>query len=88
MTKDESLGGNPYFFAERRPFREAELLSYIRQEHRRGRHLGEILDDPFVHRSSPDLLWATLRDTALIELLDEDVREAIQRRSAEISNQE
>jgi hypothetical protein len=71
------------------PFKEAELLSYIRREHRRGRHLGEIIEDPYVHEcGSREFLWATLRDTSLIELLDEDVREVIQRESADLSNQE
>ena len=89
MPEDESLSGNPYFFAERRPASEAELLSYIRREHRRGRHLSEILNDPEIERfGSRTFLWATLRDTSLIELLDEDVRESIQRESAEASNQE
>jgi hypothetical protein len=70
-------------------FREERLLSYIRREHKRGRHLGEILDDPYVHEcGSREFVWRTLRDTSLIELLDDDVREAIQRESAEISNQE
>jgi hypothetical protein len=70
-------------------FREERLLSYIRREHRRGRHLGEILEDPYVHEcGSREFVWQTLRDTSLIELLDDDVREAIQRESAEISNQE
>ena len=69
-------------------FKEAELLSYIRREHKRGRHLSEIIDDPYVHEFGPrSLLWATLRDTSLIELLDDDVREAIQRESADVSNQ-
>jgi hypothetical protein len=78
----------PYFFNRRRRFREERLLSYIRREHRRGRHLGEILDDPYVHRcGSREFVWATLRDTSLIELLEADVREAIQRESASVSNQ-
>ena len=81
------LGGTPYFFASRRPFREERLLSYIRREHRRGRHLGEILGDPYVRRcGSRDFVWMTLRDTPLIELLEADVREAIQRESAALSN--
>jgi hypothetical protein len=89
MAEDDQLSGTPYFFAARRPYKEAELLSYIRREHRRGRHLAEIIDDPYVHSlGSRNFLWATLRDTSLIELLDEDVREAIQRESAEASNQE
>jgi hypothetical protein len=82
------LSRTPYFFAERRPFREERLLSYIHRQHRRGRHLGEILDDPYVGRcGSRELVWATLRDTSLIELLEADVREAIQRESAALSNQ-
>ena len=89
MAEDPSLRGTPYFFAGRRPFKEAELVAYIRREHNRGRHLGAILDDRYVQQcGSPSFLWATLRNTSLIELLDGDVREAIQRRSAELSNQE
>jgi hypothetical protein len=80
------LRGTPYFFAERRPFREERLLSYIRREHRRGRHLGEILDDPYVHRcGSREFVWATLRDTSLIDLLEADVREAFERAARAVS---
>lgn len=83
------LRGTPYFWYDRRPFREQRLLSYIRRQHRRGRHLGEILDDPYVRRcGSPAFVWATLRDTPLLALLDADVREAIQRESDALSNQE
>jgi hypothetical protein len=87
MASSGPLARSPYFFAARRPFREERLLSYIRREHRRGRHLAEIIDDPYVHRcGSRELLWSTLRHTSLIELLEEDVREAIQRASAELAN--
>lgn len=83
------LRGTPYFWNDRRPFREQRLLSYIRRQHRRGRHLGEILDDPYVRRfGSSQLVWATLRDTRLLALLDSDVREAIQRESEALENQE
>ena len=89
MAEDEPLEGTPYFFADRLPYNEAELVAYIRREHRRGRHLGEILNDPEIERfGSRTFLWATLRDTSLIELLDEDDRAAIQRESADVSNQE
>jgi hypothetical protein len=88
VSKERPLTGNPYFFAGRRPFREERLLSYIRREHRRGRHLAEIVDDPYVEScGTREFLWATLRNTSLIELLDQDVREAIQRDSAELPNQ-
>jgi hypothetical protein len=78
----------PYFFSARRRYREERLLSYIHREHQQGRHLKEILDDPYVKRcGSRDFVWETLRDTPLIELLDDDVRQAIQRGSADASNQ-
>jgi hypothetical protein len=82
------LGGTPYFFSARRSFREERLLSYIRREHRRGRHLSEILDDAYVHRcGSAELVWDTLRNTPLIALLEQDVLEAIQRERDAVSNQ-
>ena len=88
MASSGPLGRTPYFFSARRPFREERLLSYIRREHRRGRHLGEILEDTYVQRcGSRALVWATLRDTPLLELLEHDVREAVQRESAALSNQ-
>jgi hypothetical protein len=78
----------PYFFSARRRYREERLLSYIHREHQRGRHLAEILDDLYVKRcGSREFVWETLRDTQLIGLLDEDVRAAIQRGSADVSNQ-
>ena len=78
----------PYFFSRRRRYREERLLSYIHREHQKGRHLVEILDAPYVARcGSRAFVWETLRDTPLIELLDGDVREAIQRESADASNQ-
>ena len=87
MADRGPLTSTPYFFVERRPFREERLLSYIRREHRRGRHLGEILEDSYVRRiDTGGLVWATLRNTPLIELLEEDVRDAIQRESAALSN--
>src|SRR5215471_7003356 len=89
MASWGSLDRTPYSFLARRPFREERLLSYIRRQHLRGRHLTDILDDPYVHRcGSDEFVWATLRNTALIDLLEADVREAIQRASAAVSNQQ
>jgi hypothetical protein len=82
-------GRTPYFFSARRSFREERLLSYIRREHRRGRHLGEILDDPYVRRcGSREFVWATVRDTSLIDLLEADVRESFARATAALSQAE
>jgi len=83
------LGRTPYFFSARRSFREERLLSYIRREHRRGRRLGEILDDPYVRRcGSREFVWATVRDTRLLELLEADVRESLTRATAALSSAE
>ena len=83
------LGRTPYFFSARRSFREERLLSYIRREHRRGRRLGEILDDPYVRRcGSREFVWATVRDTRLLELLEADVRESFTRATAALSSAE
>jgi hypothetical protein len=88
VANSDPLVGTPYSFAGPRPFREERLLSYIRREHRRGRHLGEILDDAYVKRcGSREFVWATLRHTSLIELLEADVREAFERATEELSNQ-
>ncbi|HKD93105.1 MAG TPA: hypothetical protein VKB43_00145 [Gaiellaceae bacterium] len=88
MAYSDPLARTPYDFVGRRPFREERLVSYIRREHRRGRHLGEILDDRYVHRcGSREFVWATLRHTSLIELLEADVREAFERASEALSNQ-
>src|SRR5262249_25387642 len=82
MAGSDLLEGTPYFFCGRQAFREERLLSYIHREHRRGRHLSEILDDPYVRRcGSREFVWATLRDTSLIELLETDIREAFERAS-------
>ena len=52
------------------------------------KHVAEILEDGYVRRcGSHEFVWATLRDTPLIALLDQDVRDAIQRESADVSNQ-
>jgi hypothetical protein len=88
VANSDPLARTPYFFAGARPFREERLVSYIRREHRRGRHLAEILDDPYVARcGSREFVWATLRHTSLIELLEADVREAFERATEALSNQ-
>ena len=88
MAAPGFLARTPYFFSGRRPYREERLLSYIRREHRRGRHLAEILDDPYVRRcGSRALVWQTLRDTSLIDLLEQDVREAFAQAAQAVENQ-
>jgi hypothetical protein len=73
-----SLRGNPYYFLNRRPYKAANLRSYIVREHRRGRSLSEILSDPSTRRyGGESLLGQVLEDPRTIEALEQDVLEAI-----------
>jgi hypothetical protein len=72
------LARTPFYFIGPRPFREAELAAYIRREHRRGRRLAEILDDPYVERRGRQgLVRAVLQRPSLIRALRQDVVDAI-----------
>jgi len=72
--------GNPYLFLGPRPFREAHLRGYIVAQHRRGRPLSAILDDPYVRRlGSERFVWRVVQDARTIRALERDVREAIER---------
>lgn len=73
------LGGNPYILLGRQPFREARLRAYIVAQHRAGRPLSAIVDDPFVRRCGGEsLYWRALQDPRTIRALERDVREAIE----------
>ncbi len=72
------LGSGPYWFLGGRPFREAELRSYIIREHRRGRQLGEILDDPYLRRYGSSLRWKALMRPDTIAALQANVQVAIE----------
>jgi len=79
------LARTPYYFIGPRPYREAELAAYIRREHRRGRRLAEILDDPYVHnRGGRALLETVLGSPDLIRALGQDVADAIRLQEAEL----
>ena len=79
------LARTPYYFIGPRPYREAELAAYIRREHRRGRRLTEILDDPYVHnRGGRALLETVMGNPGLIRSLGEDVADAIRVQEGEL----
>jgi hypothetical protein len=84
MAPGWPLARTPYFFIGPRPYREAELAAYIRREHRRGRHLTDILDDPYLDRRSEALVRAVLRHPSLIRALREDVVDAIRLQETEL----
>ncbi len=78
MFSARGLGGNPYLFLGRRPFREARLRSYIVAQHRRGRSLAAIRADPYVERCGREsLFWQVVQDPATLEALQRNVRETI-----------
>jgi hypothetical protein len=71
--------GNPYLFLGPRPFREARLRSYIVGQHRAGRPLAEIVDDPYVRRcGSQAFCWQVIQDAKTIAELERHVRETIE----------
>ena len=78
MTSEGPLARTPFYFLDRRPYHEAELAAYIRREHRRGRHLSEIVNDRYVDRcGGASVVHALLRRPSLVRALGEDVAETI-----------
>jgi hypothetical protein len=81
------LASNPYLFLGRRPFREAHLRGYIVAQHRAGRPLSSIVDDPYVRRlGSESFFWNVVQDPRTIAALDRDVRAAIERCEIQVRN--
>ncbi len=77
---------NPYYEFGPRPFRAARLRSYIVRQHRAGRSLLEILDDPYVARcGSANFCWSVLEDGHTLQALGENDRERIARLSDELA---
>ena len=78
MTTPAPLARTPYYFLAGRRYRETELAAYLRREHRRGRRLSEIVNDPCItHYGGKSVLRAALRRPSLIRALGEDVADAI-----------
>jgi hypothetical protein len=73
------LRGNPYLFLGPRPFREARLRSYIVSQHRAGRPLSAIVNDPYVRRcGSESFCWRVIEDPRTLAELERHVRETIE----------
>jgi hypothetical protein len=77
MATRGSLVRTPFFAFGRRPYREERLAAYVHREHRRGRHLDEILADPYVARFRPSVVHSVLRQPRLLAQLQHDVANAI-----------
>jgi hypothetical protein len=77
MATAGSLARTPFFAFGRRHYREERLAAYIHREHRRGRHLDEILADPYVVRFRPSVVRSVLREPRLLAQLQQDIARAI-----------
>jgi len=78
MTVGGPLARTPFYFLDRCPYHEAELAAYIRREHRRGRHLSEIVNDRYVDRCGGEsVVHALLRRPGFVRALGQDVAETI-----------
>jgi len=76
--RHELLSGSPYFFLGPRPIREARLRAYVVREHRLGRPLKDIIDDPYVRRcGDPGFCAKVIYSPETIARLDANVRDAI-----------
>jgi len=72
------LARTPFFSFGRRPYREERLAAYIRREHARGRHLNEILDDPYVARcGGTSVVHRVLSQSNLLDALERDIADSI-----------
>lgn len=77
MKRLQRFSGNPYLFLGRRPFREERLRAYLVTQHRAGRPLSEIVDDPYVRRcGSARFCWQVIQDATTIDALEHNIRDA------------
>ncbi len=78
MASAGLLARTPFFSFGRRPYREERLAAHIRREHARGRHVSEILHDPYVARcGGPSVAHRVLGRSGLLDALERDVADAI-----------
>ena len=78
MASAGLLARTPFFSFGRRPYREERLAAYIRREHARGRHVSEILDDPYVARcGGTTVVHRVLSEAGLLDALERDVADSI-----------
>ena len=77
MQRLGSLLRNPFSFLFTRSSAEEQVVSYVTREHRRGRHLAEILQDRYVqNRLTPQQQGRLLDRPELIQAVGDDTVEA------------
>lgn len=76
--------GNPFLVFGSRPRRELRLRAYIVRQHRSGRRLAEILNDPYLERhGGMALIWRTLMNPDTLGALRADTSDELERFAAE-----
>jgi hypothetical protein len=74
VARISDLLRSPFSFLFTRPQREQLIAEYIVREHRRGRSLNEILDDPYVtNRCTPEAVRRVLERPDVVHAIGEDI---------------
>ena len=74
MARLRKVFSNPFSFLFTRGQKQALLAQYVIREHRRGRALTEILEDPHVvNNASPEEIRALFDEPSIIHAFGEDV---------------
>ena len=78
MIRNRSFLQNPFSFLFARSATEDRLAAYVVREHRRGRQLGEVLDDPYVRNRTTDGQRARLLERPdVIHAVGQDVAASV-----------
>jgi hypothetical protein len=65
---------SPFSFLFTRPQKEQLIAEYIVREHRRGRSLGDIIEDPYVtNRCTPEAIRRVLERPEVVHAIGEDI---------------
>ena len=76
--------GNPFLVFGPRPRRALRIRAYIIRQHRAGRRLTEILDDPYLQRYAGwSLVWSTLLSPETLHALRNDTQHELDRLAGE-----
>jgi hypothetical protein len=73
-TRPRSLSGSPFAVFHPGTTREERLVAYVIREHRRGRRLSEILEDPYLRRQcGSESRRQLVENPALVRKLVDDI---------------
>ena len=74
MARIPDILRSPFSFLFARPQKEELVAEYVVREHRRGRSLEDILDDPYVtNRCTPDGVRRVLERPEVVHAIGDDI---------------